>query len=147
MMVGWSGDSVETLFFDVENTTDWASIVSGQKTQLRSLEMLLSPREELPCIVMGRCGHSHQLLVIESVYQSMFNDMTEDDIRAEGHSDLPSFKRFWCSKVGSIHFSPLERVFVHHLKVFEISDICSPTSPEHEAVLNILERLYPSEMR
>lgn len=144
-MHAWQGNSSTTLFMNIENSLEWDLIRSGSKTEIRSPKPLLNPDVTAPVIVMLHHDGNYAPFVIADIWKEELSSVDVDDAKAEGFDSLAAFKRHWCSKTNSHHFSNSERVwgysFAGHLDTNDLFDGDEDTYSI--AVRKVVEALYP----
>jgi len=151
----WSGHKRETLVMEIASSLEWDLLVAGSKTEIRSPRPLLDPDTEAPTIVMLHHDGKYSPFVLSTIWREELKDITDGDAQAEGFDSLAAFKRHWCSKTGSIHFSPLERVWGYEFDsewdpACFMVDCMKPGMERNtsvEAVMGLIESLYPTTMR
>jgi len=144
----WSGRSIETVFLDIDDALEWDLISRGQKSQTTSKPRLLPPESEAPCFVMARHGSSFLPLVVTYYERRELQEFDDEDVKREGMASLATWKRHWCRKSGSGHYSPVELVWTYEFKVWSgISHIDDWEDHDFsEAAATLLEHLYPVDL-
>lgn len=132
--------SCTTVFLRVP-ALDWADVVAGAKTELRTQGRyaLMAGRVQAPEVVVGYLVRRYderreQLLIVEDAWQEPLGAISPESLAAEGYASVGEFRSYWRKRFPG-GWKPLSQVQVCKLRPF--------TPEDREAMAErLLQRIY-----
>lgn len=143
----WDGRSVKTVFMDIDDPLEWDLITSGNKSRVTSKHRLLPPECVDPCIVMARHReYAIPLLVLFIERGELMEKLNNKECSLEGFASQAVWKRHWCRKTGSGHYTPTEKAWFYYFRRWKGESENLDDQDVYESVMSIVHSLYPTDL-
>lgn len=109
---------------------DWSKVIAGQKLQFRQVVGPHASRFDYvdlprPVVVYSYRqidgGAEHRLMVLTAIQKHPVGAISQEDIEAEGFTDLKEFRRYWKVRQNGSgqNFRPLSPCIAYYLRPFD----------------------------